>query len=196
MLAPSHVNGESTRRIPTSKAAPRLWLAGAALVLLSACATPTTYQPAQSDKGYGYTETKIAEDRYRISFKGNTVTPAETTRNYALLRAGELTLQHGADWFQIVGKNTDKDERQVGGGPDVFVAPQTAVYQRCGLIRCDAVVTTTPGFVDPGMPSTTATQYTSDLTVVIGKNPMPASVESYNARELVANLRPLVYGKK
>lgn len=177
-------------------------LAAAAALAVSAalagCASQQTpYQPAQKQSGFGYTETAIASDRYRISFKGNASTPAETTRNYALLRAGELALQHGADWFQIVDKNTDKNTREVGGGPDFIAPPQTTVYQRCGLIRCDAVVTTSPGFVSGGnIPPTTSTQYTSDLEILIGKNPMPPSVESYNARELVSNLRPLVYGKK
>lgn len=168
----------------------------AAVALLASCAGQTPYQPAQKQAGFGYTETAIAADRYRISFKGNDITPAETTRNYALLRAGELALQHGADWFQIVGKNTDKNTREVGGDAGFISPPQTTVYQRCGLIRCDAVVMTSPGFASGGNLPQTSTQYTSDLEILIGKNPMPASVESYNARELVSNLRPLVYGKK
>ena len=173
-----------------------LLAAAAAVAVLAGCASQTPYQPAQKPAGFGYTETAFAADRYRISFKGNDITPAETTRNYALLRAGELALQHGADWFQIVGRNTDKNTREFGGSPEFISPPQTTVYQRCGLIRCDAVVTTSPGYVSGGdIAPTTSTQYTSELEILIGNNPMPASVESYNARELVSNLRPLVYGK-
>lgn len=83
----------------------------AAATALGACSSgPTPYQPAA---GYdrGYSEQKIENDRYRISFKGNSMTERDTVENYLLFRAAELTLQSGYDTFTIVNRDTDKDSR-------------------------------------------------------------------------------------
>ncbi len=84
-------------------------LAGA--IGLAACESgPTPYQPGGgSDRGY--TEQKIENDRYKISFKGNSLTDRETVETYMLYRAAELTLQSGFDTFTIVNRDTDKDSR-------------------------------------------------------------------------------------
>ncbi len=89
----------------------------AATTLVAACSSgPTPYQPAA---GYdrGYSEQKIESERYRISFKGNSLTGRETVENYLLFRAAELTLQSGFDIFTIVSRDTDKDSdiRRTGG---------------------------------------------------------------------------------
>lgn len=83
----------------------------AAATTLAACSSgPTPYQPAA---GYdrGYSEQKIESDRYRISFKGNSMTERDTVENYLLFRSAELTLQSGYDSFTIVNRDTDKDSR-------------------------------------------------------------------------------------
>ena len=98
----------------------RKLLAAAAITAalgLAACQNgPTPYQPgAGNDRGYA--ESKIENDRYRVSFKGNARTGRETVENYLLFRAAELTLQNGFDTFTIVSRDTDKDRdvRQTGG---------------------------------------------------------------------------------
>ena len=83
----------------------------AAATSLAGCTSgPTPYQPAA---GYdrGYSEQKIENDRYRISFKGNSMTERDTVENYLLFRAAELTLQSGYESFTIVERDTDKDSR-------------------------------------------------------------------------------------
>ena len=123
---------------------------------MAACSSTTTYQPAEKRGGYGYTETELGKDRYRVTFTGNTVTDKETVNDYALLRAAELTLQQGYDWFQLVNRDTESKSRtsssisgvnDFGGG--------TAVYQRCGLLSCDTVVAQTPGRLSGGYATST-----------------------------------------
>lgn len=83
----------------------------ASATALGACSSgPTPYQPAA---GYdrGYTEQKIENERYRISFKGNSMTERDTVENYLLYRAAELTMQSGYDTFTIVNRDTDKESR-------------------------------------------------------------------------------------
>jgi hypothetical protein len=167
----------------------------AVLATLVGCASQTAFQPAEKRGAEGYTETKLTDNRYRVTFTGNSVTPAETVQDYALLRAAELTLQEGYDWFQLVGRETDKKARSsttIGGGMDF--PSQTQVYQRCGLLRCDTVVSSSPGFSSGADIATTntSTSYSSALEIVLGKYPLPNSVESYDARQLASTLRRLM----
>jgi hypothetical protein len=88
-----------------------------ATLALAACESygPTPYQPGGGNER-GYSETKIEGDRYRISFKGNSLTGKETVENYMLYRAAELTLQNGYDTFTIANRDTDKDRDIRGSG--------------------------------------------------------------------------------
>ena len=73
---------------------------------LAACGTPTPYQP--SINGYGYAEQALEENRYRVTFSGNSLTPRATVENYLLYRAAEVTLARGYDYFVVVGKETER----------------------------------------------------------------------------------------
>ena len=76
----------------------------AALLLtlaLAACTTPTVYAPLQSPAGSGFSETKIQDDRWRISFRGGSDAGRERVADLTLLRAAQVTLQQGYDWFRI-----------------------------------------------------------------------------------------------
>ena len=81
--------------------------------LMAACASggPTPYQPASANDTRGYSEQKLEDTRYRISFKGNSLTERETVENYMLYRAAELTLQSGYDTFTVANRDTDADKR-------------------------------------------------------------------------------------
>src|SRR5262245_29831486 len=84
---------------------------------LAACESygPTPYQ-AGGPNAAGFTETRIEDNRYRISFKGNSMTGRETVENYMLYRAAELTLQNGFDTFTIANRDTDKQSRTYSYG--------------------------------------------------------------------------------
>jgi len=45
---------------------------------LAACATPSPYEPAESDRGSGYSDERLATNRYRVTFQGNSVTRRQT----------------------------------------------------------------------------------------------------------------------
>jgi hypothetical protein len=80
---------------------------------LSACVSPTPYQPKikGSATSGGYSETRIEPDRWRVDFAGNSMTSRERVEGYLLFRAAELTLQNGYDWFSIVDRHTDANSR-------------------------------------------------------------------------------------
>ena len=63
-----------------------------------ACATP--YQP-NALRG-GFSETRLDENVFQVSFRGNGYTGKERARNFALLRSAELTLENGYSYFVIL----------------------------------------------------------------------------------------------
>jgi hypothetical protein len=104
------------------KAAIAVLLAGAAG--LSACATATPYQPdrpGQSTSG-GFSEVRLSETGYRVTFKGNTLTSRDTVERYLLYRSAELTSQGGYDWFLLDNRETDRSTRTYVD-PDPFGGP-------------------------------------------------------------------------
>ena len=87
--------------------------AAVSVLALGACATATPYQPvgATSVRG-GYAEERIAANRFRVTFSGNSVTSRDTVEMYLLYRAAELTVQGGFDCFEAQNRATDADTRR------------------------------------------------------------------------------------
>lgn len=81
----------------------RLLLASLAALSLTACMTPTVYGPI-NPQGVGFTEYRIQDNRYRVTFQGGGGAPRAQVEDYALLRAAEVTLRDGYDWFRVVGR--------------------------------------------------------------------------------------------
>jgi len=73
-------------------------LAIALILVFGACATP--YAPAK--KGRGYSDFQIATNEFQVGFKANGSTSAQQAQDFALLRAAELSLQHGYPYFAVV----------------------------------------------------------------------------------------------
>lgn len=84
-------------------------------ILLAACAT--SYQP----KGFtgGYSDMRMGNDLYRVSFEGNAYTDPDRAADLALLRAAELAMSNGASHFAVV--DSASSSRQ-----GAFTTPQTS----------------------------------------------------------------------
>ena len=87
-------------------------LAFAAALSLAACAAvgPASYGPADS-KGFGYQQTQIESDRYRIVYRGSGDMPPEMVEDYGRLRAAEIALENGYDWFRVIGRDISSEQR-------------------------------------------------------------------------------------
>lgn len=153
-------------------------LIAAAAIMLAACATAvgTAYAPADS-KGYGYAETRIEADRYRVSFAGDGATPQNVVEDYLLLRAAELAVENGYDWFRVVGRTIDEAEKGGvglgggfgGGGRNVGVG----VGGNLGTVGAKKF-------------------YTAKLEALFGKGEKPAGDEGgevYDARSVIETIR-------
>lgn len=67
------------------------------IFLLTSCAT--AYQPLGSTGGYS--DIQFGEKTYKVTFTGNANTTQQRAEDLALLRASELTLNHGFRYFVI-----------------------------------------------------------------------------------------------
>ena len=75
-------------------------------VFLTGCSS--TYRP----DGYsgGYSEVKLDENVYRVTFRGNGYTDSQKAADLALLRCAELTVEKGFPYFVIL-KGEDRESR-------------------------------------------------------------------------------------
>lgn len=71
------------------------------VLLLSGCATP---YKAHGLMG-GFSETRVSENTFQVSFRGNALASRERVVDFTLLRSAELTLQNGYRYFAILNSN-------------------------------------------------------------------------------------------
>ncbi len=158
----------------------RLILLCAAAAILSACATPTVYQPAATPDAVGYSEFQLEERRYRVTFRtGNDVSLAEA-QDLALRRAADLTLQQGYDWFAVTNRFTEAGTG--GGGPRFSVGLGGTDFGSSSAIG---------GGVGVGFGGRSQSGYVSTLEFVVGTGPQPESADAYDARAVAASLATL-----
>lgn len=157
--------------------------AGAAALLLAACATaPTLYRSAASTpNAVGYSEYRLEAGRYRVTFQGGAGAPEAQVADYALLRAAELALRDGYDWFRVADRSTTV--RGGDSGPRLSVGGGSASFGRRSGV---GVGLGTSFNLGPGP------AYVRSIEVVFGKGPTPRDRDAYDAREIV---RVVGYGR-
>jgi len=152
-----------------------------AIAAVSGCVTAvgTSYGPAD-EKGFGYAETRLEADRFRVVFSGDGATSVEVVEDFALLRAAELTLETGNDWFRIVARSVEGDER---GGVDVGAGLESGSFGRRGGVSVG---------VGGNVGRVGARRFfTARMEVLMGKNPPPEEDgEVYDARSIVRSIGP------
>lgn len=153
--------------------------------LLAACATATPYQAATPDARYGYSERAIEGNRYALTFRGNALTERDTVESYLLLRAAELTLDKGYDYFIVSQRATDGASRLVPfGGPSRYgFNPYYSWYAPHWGWR---------PYYDPFWDDTTyreVTRYEATAEIVMFKGQKPANdAQAFDARQVRENL--------
>lgn len=170
--------------------------------LLSACATATPYQPVAKSNATsgGYTESKLAPDRFRVTFSGNSLTGRETVERYLLYRAAELTVAEGYDWFSLDDRQTDRTARTYVepdpfGGPSFrygYWHPYWNYYGRgYGWRRWD------PFWGDPfwhdRVDVRTVERFDASAEITLQKGPVPAGDRrAIDARAVLTDLGPKI----
>ncbi len=145
----------------------------AALSLAACAATPTLYQPAAGPRGVGFSELRIETDRYRVTFRGGPGAPPEQVADFALLRAADLALAQGYDWFRV----TDRYNRQTApdGGPRLSIGTGSASFGRHSSFGLGVGTSFDLG----GGPALAQT-----IEVLMGKGDPPRDKDVYVARDV------------
>ncbi|MHA6719479.1 CC0125/CC1285 family lipoprotein [Sphingomonas sp. RS6] len=181
-----------------------LGLAAAGSLSLASCMTATPYQPAMGN-GYarnGYSDEQIEDNRFRVSFAGNSLTSRETVERYLLYRAAELTLQNGYDYFILSDRETEKKTQTYatpglgGAGPWGFWNPYWRYYSpRWGWRTWDPFWG--DPFFDRNVDIRTVDRYEAIAEIVMGKGPKPAdNLRAFDAREVQTRLGPKIQAPK
>lgn len=172
----------------------RILTVALAALTLTACATATPYQPAAPGaNGRGYSELKIEDARWRVTFAGNSVTSRDTVEMYLLYRAAELTLQQGYDYFTLVNRVTDRDTRFVGT-PDPWYGSAWGPYwsPHWRWYRGGAWSAWDP-FWPRDYDVREITRYEASAEILMHRGRKPADDKyAFDAREVVANLGPRI----
>jgi hypothetical protein len=84
----------------------KLLAATAFAAFLAGCAHPAAYAPRGAGQRTGYTDRQLAQNRWRVTFTGNSVTPREQVEDDLLLRAAEVTLAAGCSHFLFDSRDT------------------------------------------------------------------------------------------
>ena len=149
----------------------RIALISLAALTLAACATPTIYGPVTKPGAVGFSEYRIQNNRYRVTFQGGSGAPRAQVEDYALLRAAEIAVRDGYDWFRVVGRY---GEASAGRGPQLSIGGGSMDYGR----RSSVGVGVGTSFDLSGGPRQSAT-----LEVMLGKGQRPD--EAYDARDVI-----------
>jgi len=158
----------------------RLILAALAALSMSACASaPTVFQPAVGPKAVGFSEMRIEPGRYRVTFRGGPGAPLEQVGDYVLLRAADLALADGYDWFRVIDRFTQ--QAAPNNGPRISLGTGGADYGR----RSAVGVGIGTSFDLGGGPALSAT-----IEVLMGKGPKPRDGDVYDARQVRESIGP------
>ncbi|MDG6099564.1 hypothetical protein EXU34_19070 [Alteromonas sp. ZYF713] len=159
------------------------------LTVLGGCASQPAYRAAESG-GYGYNETKLTDTQYRVYFKGRGSDKTKAM-DYAMLRAAEVTIEQGYDWFVVANRETLIDREKVTTEPQVGFSQRYTQVTNCGVLTCRTErhprSTLSAGVFVGGKQSSTIE---SVLDVQLGRGVRPDDAQSYDARQVAENLAP------
>ena len=160
----------------------------AACAALAACATsPPPYAAATSPTAAGYSERQIEASRYFVTYRAGGSAEAALLEDYALLRAADLTLQNGREWFWVDRRTLD-DRNDYYDGPRVGVGIGGGSWGRHsgGSV---GVGMSFPLGGGQGQQARSAT-----LEIRMGEGPKPDDPNAYDARSIAQNMRARLPG--
>ncbi len=152
---------------------------------LVACATAPPPYAAATSSGAGYSETQIESNRYFVTYRAPAGANPALLEDYALLRAADITLENGREWFWVDRRNVEAYDGR-GYGPSVGVGVGGGSWGS----RSGASVGVGINFPIGGQGGQRARAAT--LEVRFGEGPKPDNPNTYDARAVSANLRARV----
>ncbi len=155
---------------------------------VAACATTPDYRPSSSPNGVGYSEQIIESDRYLVTFRGSTSSPRDKVESSLLLRAAEVTLNAGYDYFTVIEKESDTKSRFYPSsfGPSRYGFGYSFYHPRVGWRYSYDPFWNAPTYSE-------ATQYEISAEIRLGLGEKPEDADrAFDAREVVRNVGPTI----
>lgn len=151
-------------------------LIATAALSLAACASLAPYGPQGGPGGQGYSEQRIENDRYRVTYNG--IGSPGPVADMALLRAADLTVEQGYDWFEVTQRYIDGRPDSAGG-----VRPSVSVGYGGGSGRYGGYRYSGSGAsVGVGLNFSGPSPTSTVLEVRLGRGAKPD--DAYDAREV------------
>jgi len=154
----------------------------AALAVLAACASTPAYAPAAAAGRPGYSETQIESNRYFVSYRANSASDPALLQDFALLRASELALERGRDWFWV-------DRRTFDDAPAGRSGPSIGVGIGAGSWGGNSGASVGVGVNIPIGGQSGERARAATLEIRLGEGAKPDDPNAYDAHALAANLR-------
>lgn len=158
----------------------------AAAFALAACATaaPPPYGAASSATSAGYSETQIELTRYFVTFRAPAGADAARLEDYALLRAAELTLASGREWFWVDRRTLDGQNEGRRSGPSLGIGVGGGSYGRHSGASVGVGMTFPLGQNNQGVQARGAT-----YEIRFGEGVKPDDANAYDARSTQQAIR-------
>ncbi|WP_258808030.1 CC0125/CC1285 family lipoprotein [Pseudidiomarina sp. CB1] len=147
---------------------------------LVACSAHSVYQPA-NDRGFGYADKQLATDMYWVRYKSRD-TDANQATDYALLRAAELTIAQGYEWFVVSEK--DVTGKRLAHNTETSVDVDTIAD--CTSDLCGSVPASRKyGSDGVNIEQAERADFTVELTVLFGRGERPEPKFVYDAQQVI-----------
>ncbi|MAS93290.1 MAG: hypothetical protein CMO55_08845 [Verrucomicrobiales bacterium] len=177
-----HPSSSRTDRASGSRAACTIWLALASLLpvssLLTSCATG--YYAENGARG-GHEYRRVDTNTFQVTFNGNAVTSSKRAKDFALLRAADLCLEHDFESFIIQQQVSHVDTQTYQTGS--YSTTNASYYGNANGGTLYGTTTTTPKTRTVSKPSAGIEIY------CFNGDPPPHSGKTYQAAEVREQIR-------
>ncbi|MEP3655466.1 MAG: hypothetical protein ABJO36_11275 [Litorimonas sp.] len=153
-------------------------LSAAAILLLAGCASsPKAFGPAYNSD-FGYTNTQIEQDRFRVSYTSRDGLEA---RDFALLRAAQIADNEGYSHFRIVNGGTYDNGPRSGISTGIGIGLGGGRYNRSGINL---------GVRDLGR-ALEGDKVTEEIEVILLPTNVPNDPSVFSAQSVIKNIVPV-----
>lgn len=150
-------------------------------LFLAGCASDFLVPEAPQGRAIA-ASTEPDDGRYTVIYRGAVGSTAAKTRDLALLRAANITLQKGGDWFEIVTEYAGTDRERTSDFERDPFGNQVQLKGECGLLGCPSNARPQPGFSDADRGRETRISPTHSFEIIVQKNPIPfTATDAYDA---------------
>jgi len=149
------------------------------LLLIASCATP--YQESGESIAGGHMFKRESNNIFKVAFSGNGFTSPKRAKDFAMLRAAEITLEHQFNYFTIIGKKDVTSTEHIDTGGSSYTTGNISSYGNYATYSG----TTTYS------PSTTPVHKPASLVIIqcYTKKPSGNTGQIYDAKSVKDELR-------